>query len=84
MNILKDVLSEVFGMFVADVRLTTAILATVAAAALLIKATQLQPLAGGAVLLLGCVTVLFLSVGREASRRSASPTIKQVDAPDNP
>lgn len=72
MNILKDVLSELFGMFVADVRLTIAILATVSIAALLINATRLPSLAGGAILLLGCVTILFLSVRREAVQRQAS------------
>jgi len=71
-NILKDVLSELFGMFVTDVRLTVAILATVSVAALLINATHLPPLTGGAILLLGCVTVLFFSVRREAVQRQAS------------
>lgn len=69
MNILKDVLSELLSMFVADARLTTAILTTVAAAALLIAVPGVPPLAGGAVLLLGSVAVLFRSVGREAARR---------------
>ncbi len=72
MNILKDVLSELFSMFVADARLTVAILATVALAAVLIDATSLPPFAGGAVLLLGCVAVLFLSVRREAKRRAST------------
>lgn len=71
MNILKDVFSELFSMFVADVRLTAAILATVALAAILINATSLPPLAGGLLLLLGCIAVLFLSVRREARRRAA-------------
>ncbi|MET4103318.1 Flp pilus assembly protein TadB [Roseovarius sp. MBR-78] len=72
MNILKDVFSELFSMFVADARLTATILATVALAALLIVATSLPPLAGGLVLLLGCIAVLFLSVRREAKRRASS------------
>jgi len=72
MNILKDVFSELFSMFVADARLTAAILATVALAALLIAATSLPPLAGGLVLLLGCIAVLFFSVRREAKRRAAA------------
>lgn len=72
MNILKDVFSELFSMFVADARLTVAILATIALAAVLIVATSLPPLAGGLVLLLGCIAVLFLSVRREAKRRASS------------
>ncbi len=69
MNILKDVLSELFSMFVADVWLTAAILVMVAVAALMIDATELPPLVGGLFLLLGCIAVLFLSVRREAARR---------------
>ena len=72
MNILKDVLSELFSMFVADARLTAAILATVALAAVLIDATSLPPVAGGLLLLLGCIAVLFLSVRREAKSRAAA------------
>ena len=72
MNILKDVFSELFSMFVADALLTATILATVALAALLIVATSLPPLVGGLVLLLGCIAVPFLSVRREAKRRASS------------
>lgn len=77
MSILKDVLSELFGMFVADARLTVSILAVIGAAALLINATSLRPLTGGAFLLLGSIAVLFLSVRREAFRRSSGAT-KQI------
>lgn len=69
MRILRDVLAELFGMFVADARLTGALLATVLVAAALIDATALPPLAGGTVLLVGCVVILVLSVRREAARR---------------
>jgi hypothetical protein len=69
MNILKDVLSELFSMFVADARLTIAILLIVAITSLMVGATVLSPLVGGLFLLLGCVAVLFLSVRREATRR---------------
>jgi hypothetical protein len=72
MNILKDVFLELFSMFIADARLTASILATVALTAVLIDATSLPPLAGGMVLLIGCIAVLFLSVSREAKRRAAA------------
>ncbi len=72
MNILKDVLWELFSMSVADARLTTAILVIVVVAVLMIDATGLSPLVGGAVLLLVCIAVLFLSVRREAVRRQTS------------
>ena len=69
MNILKDVLSELFSMFVTDARLTMAILLIVAITALMIRATNLSPLIGGLFLLLGSIAVLFLSIRREATRR---------------
>lgn len=70
MNILKDVLSELFSMFVADARLTVAILAMVAVASGFIKATNLPPVVGGVFLLFGCIAVLFVSVRREAIHRA--------------
>jgi len=72
MKLLGDVLSELFGMFVADARLTVAILALVALSAVLTHKAGLAPLVGGVVLLLGCVVVLLLSVRREAVRRRAA------------
>lgn len=72
MSILRDVLSELFGMFVSDARLTAAILAIVAIAAALTRGTALPPLAGGIALLAGCIAVLVVSVRREARRRGAS------------
>jgi len=70
MSILKDVLSELFKMFVSDARLTVAILLVVGITAALIGATSLPALAGGAVLLGGSIAVLVLSVLREARRRA--------------
>lgn len=75
MNILKDVLSELFSMFVGDARLTAAILAVVAVAALLIDATPLPPLVGGAVLTISCITVLVMAVRREAARRRSKAKV---------
>ena len=70
MNILKEVLSELLSMFVADARPAAAILVIVVIAALLINATSLPTLAGDVIFLVGCVIVLFLSVRREAARRA--------------
>lgn len=75
MSIFKDVLSELFSMFVADAWLTAGILAIVVIAALLIGATSLPPLVGGGFLLLGCIGVLFLSI-RRAAVRAMSGTIR--------
>lgn len=69
MTIFKDVLAELLGMFLSDARLSAAILAVVGLAAALIRLAGLPPLAGGAVLLAGCLVVLTQSVRREARRR---------------
>ena len=68
MTILKDVLVELFGMFVADARLTLAILLVVAGVAGLIRLAGVDPLVGGVVLALGCVAVLFGAVLSAARR----------------
>ena len=69
MNIMKDVLSELFKMFVSDARLTAAILVVVAVTAVLTRGTSLSPLVGGGVLLVGCIGVLVVAVRREARHR---------------
>jgi hypothetical protein len=61
-NILKDVATELFGMFVADTRLTAAILFVVAAAAGLIEVARVPPILGGAVLVIGSLCVLVAAV----------------------
>ncbi len=65
MTILREVAEELLGMFLADARLSLAVLAVVAAAA----AMPGPRLLGGAVLALGTLLVLLLSVRRAARRR---------------
>jgi hypothetical protein len=67
MTILKDVLSELFAMFVGDLRLTMLVLLVVALAAVLIGVVHANPLIGGAVLLFGCLAVVVGTVLRAAS-----------------
>lgn len=69
MSILRDVLAELFSMFVGDARLTAAILAVVGFTAVLISLASLSGIAAGAILLCGSLAVLILSVRREAIRR---------------
>jgi hypothetical protein len=70
MNLLREVASELLGMFLADARLTGAVLALVLlVAALLIKA-GVAPLLGGGLLLAGCLVILVEAAIREARRRS--------------
>jgi hypothetical protein len=68
MSIMIDVLKELFAMFVADARLTLAILLLVAIVAGLVGA-GLAPILDGGVLLTGSLTILVLSVSREAKIR---------------
>jgi len=69
MTLLRDVVSELFGMFVTDARLSVAILVLVAAVAGLIAKFDLDPLVGGAILFLGCHLILIEAAVREARRR---------------
>ncbi len=68
MSILREVLSELFGMFLGDAWLSAATLGVVAVAALVAAAA---PLAGGAVLLIGCLAVVLGAVLRSAPRRKS-------------
>jgi hypothetical protein len=68
-SILKDVLAELLGMFMADARLTAAILAVVAMAAGLIDVAGVEPLIGGGVLLAGCLGVTIAAVLWAARRK---------------
>ena len=66
MTMLKELAAELVGMFAGEKRLTLAALAVVAAAGSLVDFIGLEPLLGGAALLLGCVIVLVESVLRGA------------------
>lgn len=68
MSILRDVAVELFGMFVADARLTLALLGVVAAAAAAVGYFPGTQLAGGAILAGGSLLVLLASVRRAARR----------------
>jgi hypothetical protein len=68
MTLIKEVVTELAAMFVGDARLTFAILAVIAAAAV-ICLSGLDPLVGGAALLLGSLAVLLESVRHGARPR---------------
>lgn len=72
MTILKDVFAELCGMFAGDARLSAAVLAIVALAALLIEIARLDALVGGGVLLLGCLAVVVEAVRRASLRAAAA------------
>ena len=69
MSIIGDVLKELFKMFVADLRLTLAILAGIVVVALLLKETLVSPGAAGLLLALFCLAVLAEAILREARSR---------------
>ena len=71
MTMLKDVLGELVGMFLADARLTVATLAVVAVSAILIRFVGVDPLIGGGVLLASCLLLLVESVRRSSRRTNA-------------
>ena len=63
---LKDLLTELAGMFAGDVRLSVAVLFVVAMAATVIKLADATPMVGGVLLLLGCLGLLIESVLRSS------------------
>ena len=73
MNILRDVGKELLAMFLADARLTISILILVAIGAISVSWLQLNPLVGGALLVVGALLILLDAVARQA-KRSNSPS----------
>lgn len=69
MTVIGEVLKELFGMFVADARLSLAILLLVAIVAIFVAAFPAEPVFGGSLLLFGCITILIEAVRREARAR---------------
>jgi hypothetical protein len=66
MTMLKELVAELIGMFVGETRLTISVLAIIAAVGSLVDFVGLDPLLGGAALLLGCLILLIESVCRSA------------------
>ena len=65
MEILKEVFTELFSMFVADFRLTLSALILVAIVAGIIVGLHVNPLFGGVVLLIGCIGIIIEATYRE-------------------
>ena len=73
MNLLKEVAAELIGMFFGDARLTIALLLLIALAGALIELTEIDPLVGGIVLILGCPALLIASL-----HRAIAPTTRSA------
>jgi len=69
MTLLRDVAAELVGMFLADARLSAAILALVLLAAGLVRALGAAPLVAGGLLLGGSLAILVEAAVREARRQ---------------
>ena len=69
MEIIKDVLVELFSMFVTDMRLTLTTLGLVALVAILIIVLHVNALFAGLILLLGCFAIVIEAAAREAKLR---------------
>ena len=70
MEIIKDVLAELFSMFVTDARLTVTTLLLVALAAILIMVFHVESLICGGVLLVGCFAIVIEATIRETKSRA--------------
>ena len=68
MTILRLILRELVGMFIDDGSLATLALVLIVAITAAVKLLALPPLAGGILLLAGCLAILLYSV-RRATRR---------------
>ncbi len=73
MTLLRDIASELFGMFLADARLSAAIAVLVLIVAGLTRSLAVEPLIAGGVLLVGCLAILVEAAFREARRRRQVP-----------
>lgn len=69
MNILRTALAEFVGLFVDDGALALWAIVIVALVTVLVEVAGLPPLAGGALLTIGCLAILAESVLRAARRR---------------
>ena len=69
MEIIKDVLVELFSMFVTDMRLTLTTLGLVLLAAILIMVFYVNAMIVGLILLLGCFAIVIEATVRETKAR---------------
>lgn len=69
MTLLREIASELLGMFLADARLTSAIVVLVLIVAGLVRGASVEPLIGGGVLLAGSLVILVVAAAREARNK---------------
>jgi hypothetical protein len=71
MKLIRATLAELIGMFIDDGQLALTLVALIVVVTLLVKTVGIGPLAGGLLLLAGCILLLLESVYRDARRKSA-------------
>jgi len=71
MNVIRTALADLVGMFIDDGQLALTLIALIAVVTLLVKSAWIAPLAGGLLLLAGCIVLLLESVYRHARRKVA-------------
>ena len=71
MTMIRGFVSGLVGLFIDDGSLALAILSLIAIATVAVKAGWLAPLAGGLLLLAGCIALILESVYRAARRKLA-------------
>jgi len=71
MNAIRAVFTGLVGLFIDDGSLALAILGLIAIATVAVKTGWLTPLAGGLLLLGGCIALILESVYRAARRKLA-------------
>ena len=71
MNVIRTALAELLGMFIDDGQLALTLIALIAVVTLAVKVAGLGGLAGGLLLLAGCILLLLESVYRHARRKAA-------------
>ena len=71
MNVIRTALAELLGMFIDDGQLALTLIALIVLVTLAVKVAGLGGLAGGLLLLAGCIALLLESVYRHARRKAA-------------
>jgi hypothetical protein len=70
MKFLRSIGREIIGLFVDDEFLAVTVLVLVSAVVILVKVFDLVSLAAGILLLIGCVSILLISVLRTTAART--------------
>lgn len=70
MSLAREILTELFSMFMADGWLAFGALIVVAITAAMVRTLPTHPLAAGIVLIVGCLAILVTAADREAKRRA--------------